>query len=272
MRTPALFISHGSPAVALERDGYARALGEFARKHASPRAIVALSAHWESEGPARVTAAPRPSLLYDFAGFPEALTRIRYDCPGEPDLAREVVDLLKRADIAASLDVLRGLDHGVWVPLRFLYPRADRPVVEVSLPVPRSPRGLLTMGEALASLRASGVLLLGSGGVVHNLETVIFEDKGAPVEPWAASFDTWVRERLEARDFEAIASYRERAPHADLAVPTSEHFDPIFFALGAASPEDRPVTVYEGFQHGTLSMRSFALCAEGPARPGPHRP
>jgi len=260
MRTAALFISHGSPAVALEKDDYTRSLKRFADDHPTPLAIVVVSAHWEAPGPIRVTAAPRPSLIYDFAGFPEALYRITYGCPGSPDLAREIVALLTGAGMAAAPEPRRGLDHGAWVPLSLLYPRADVPVVEVSLPVPRAPHDLRRVGEALGALRERGVLLLGSGGVVHNLARVVFEDKRAPVEPWAAAFDAWVRDRLAAGELEAIASYRQKAPHADLAVPTTEHFDPIFFALGAASSSrDRPVTVYEGFHHGTLSMRSFAL-------------
>src|SRR5207247_1495847 len=169
MRTPALFISHGSPAVALQKDDYTRALRHFAEAHPAPRAIVALSAHWEAPGPPRVTTAARPALIYDFAGFPDALYGVTYGCPGDPDLAREIVALLKDAGTKASEEPRRGLDHGVWVPLSLLYPGADRPVVEVSLPVPRSPPERLTMGEALARLRGQAVLLLGSGGVVHNL-------------------------------------------------------------------------------------------------------
>jgi 4,5-DOPA dioxygenase extradiol len=143
--------------------------------------------------------------------------------------------------------------------LRLAFPAAEVPVVQVSLPQPRTIPGLLRMGRALAPLRERGVLLLGSGGVVHNLRRVRFEDKRAPVDPWARAFDAWVAAQLQERDLEALAAYRSQAPHADLAVPTTEHFDPIFFTLGAALPGDRVLWLHEGFHNGNLSMRSFAL-------------
>jgi 4,5-DOPA dioxygenase extradiol len=128
--------------------------------------------------------------------------------------------------------------------------------------VPRTPEGLLATGRALAPLRERGVLLLGSGGIVHNLHRLRMDDLGAPTEPWAAAFGAWVDDRLEARDTEALAAYAARAPHADLAVPTSEHFDPLFFVVGARDARDRVESVYEGFRYGSLSLRSFALAAE----------
>ncbi len=260
-RLPVVFISHGSPAVALADDDYTGALRRLGTGLRPARAIVVLSAHWESPLPLRVTAGDSPGLIYDFSGFPEPLYRITYPCPGDPDLARDILSVLSAAHIAGVPEPRRGLDHGVWVPLLHIAPGAERPVVEVSLPVPRTPADLLKIGRALAPLRDRGVLLVGSGGVVHNLARIVFEEERPPVEAWAEAFDAWFRDRLEARDVEGIVRYRTSAPRADLAVPTTEHFDPIFFALGAAAPDDRITHVYEGFRHGNLSMRSFALGA-----------
>ena len=259
MAFPALFVSHGAPSAALDDDPYTRALGAWAARRPRPRAIVVVSAHAEARGPVRVNAGAQPSLIYDFYGFPAPLYDLRYPAPGAPDLARDVAGAFAGAGIEPVVDAQRGWDHGVWVPLRLLYPAADVPVVEVSLPVPRTPEVLLAMGRALAPLRERGVLLFGSGGVVHNLRRLRMDDEHGPPEPWAAAFGTWVDERL--LDAEGLAAYATRAPHADLAVPTSEHFDPLFFVLGARDARDRVEDVFTGYRYGTLSLRSFALAA-----------
>jgi 4,5-DOPA dioxygenase extradiol len=256
---PAVFISHGSPMVAIEEDAYSEALRFFGEHLMLPRAIVVVSAHWEASTPIRVTASDKPNVIYDFGGFPEELYRLQYPCPGSPELADEIVEMLEAAGLAAAADPRRGLDHGAWIPLRHAFPAAEVPVVQVSLPQPRRIPALLRMGHALAPLRERGVLLLGSGGVVHNLRRVHFEDKAAPVEPWAREFDAWVAAKVEDRDLEGLTAYRTQAPHPELAVPTTEHFDPIFFTLGAALPGDHLIPIFEGFHHGSLSMRSFAL-------------
>ena len=261
MAFPALFVSHGAPTAALEDDAYTRALGAWAGGRPRPRAIVVVSAHAEARGPVRVNAGAQPSLIYDFYGFPAPLYDLRYPAPGAPDLAREVAGAFAEAGLDPVLDAQRGWDHGVWVPLRLLHPAADVPVVEVSLPVPRTPQTLLAMGAALQPLREKGVLLLGSGGVVHNLHRLRWDDADGPPEPWAAAFGEWVDERLEAGDADALAAFAARAPHAALAVPTSEHFDPIFFVVGARNGRDRVESVYRGFRYGTLSLRCFALAA-----------
>jgi 4,5-DOPA dioxygenase extradiol len=261
MAFPALFVSHGAPSAALDDDAYTHALGGWARARPRPRAIVVVSAHAEVRGPVRVNAGARPSLIYDFYGFPSPLYDLRYPAPGAPDLAREVAGAFVAAGLDPVLDAQRGWDHGVWVPLRLLYPAADVPVVEVSLPVPRTPELLLAMGRALTPLRERGVILFGSGGIVHNLRRLRWDDPEGPPEPWAAAFGAWVDERLQARDTAGLLAYASLAPHADLAVPTSEHFDPLFFVLGARDGRDGVESLYEGFRYGTLSLRSFALAA-----------
>ena len=262
MAFPALFVSHGAPSAALDDDAYTRALGGWARGRPRPRAVVVVSAHAEAFGPVRVNAASEPALIYDFYGFPAPLYDLRYPAPGAPDLAREIAGTLLEAGLEPVVDAQRGWDHGVWVPLRLLYPAADVPVVALSLPVPRRPEALLAMGRLLAPLRERGVLLLGSGGIVHNLHRLRMDDGAVPTEPWAAAFGAWVDERLDDRDVEGLVAYAARAPHADLAAPTSEHFDPLFFVVGARDERDRVESVYQGFRYGSLSLRSFALAAQ----------
>ena len=255
---PALFVSHGSPMVALDSDAYPRALKSFGDNAGTARALVVVSAHWETPGEVRVTASARPPLIHDFSGFPEPLYRLRYDAPGDVALSSDVVARLKAAGLPAVADAERGLDHGTWVPLLHAFPQAKLPVVQVSMPLGASPAQVARLGEVLRPLRAQGVLLMGSGGLVHNLRRLSFHEKAAPVEPWAQAFDGWVKQKLEARDFSGLQQWLD-APNARLAHPRAEHLMPLYFVLGAALPEDRLTPVFEGFHHGTLSMRSFAL-------------
>jgi len=260
-RLPVLFVSHGSPMVALEEDDYTRALRAWPGGIPRPAAIVVVSAHWQAPRPVRVATTPAPETIHDFYGFPPELYALRYGPPGAPGLATEIVERLCAAGVPAGADPGRGLDHGAWVPLRFLYPDADVPVVGVSLAAPARPRDLVALGQALAPLRASGVLIFGSGGIVHNLGRLDRRGDAAPVAGWAQAFDDWVRERLDGGDVDALVAYERLAPHASLAVPTSEHFDPLLVALGAAAGDTRVEDVYAGFRYGSLSMRSLALSA-----------
>jgi 4,5-DOPA dioxygenase extradiol len=170
-----------------------------------------------------------------------------------------VAVMLERAGIEARLDPDRGLDHGVWVPLSLGFPEAHIPVVQVSLPQPSTSRGMLEMGRALAPLRHEHILLVGTGGIVHNLARLQPDQDTPYPEPWAAAFDAWVREKVGASDQEALADYARLAPHASAAAPTPEHFAPLLFTAGTALPGDVVYDIYEGFRYGTLSMRSFAL-------------
>ena len=258
-KLPVLFVSHGSPMVALEEDGYTEALRRWSTDVPRPAAIVVVSAHWQAPRPVRVATGRAPATIHDFYGFPPELYALRYAAPGAPELAAAIVERLQDAGIAAEPDPGRGLDHGAWVPLRFLYPHADVPVVAVSLAAPARPRELLALGTALAPLREQGILLFGSGGVVHNLGRLDRRGGSAPVAGWAQAFDDWVRDRLGAGDVEALVAYERTAPHASLAVPTSEHFDPLLVAVGAAAGDHRVGDVYEGFRYGSLSMRSLTL-------------
>lgn len=257
-RTPALFISHGSPLVVMD-EAFKRALRRFAVHLRDPKGLVVVSAHWQSMRPLRVTGARRPVVLQDFEGFPAWVDSLTWKCQGSPALADRVTRLLSARDIPAIVDATRGLDSGAWVPLSLLFPNARPPVVQVSLPTATHPADLRSIGEALATLRQEGYMLVGSGGIVHNASRVRFDVHNAPTEPWAVAFDNWVRDRLDVLDVEALLDYRARGPQAHLAAPTSEHLDPLFVVLGAALRGDRVVHLHEGFHAGNLSLRTFAL-------------
>ena len=205
-----------------------------------------------------MTAGRSPATIHDFYGFPAPLYDLRYPCPGAPELAARIVERLVRSGLDAVADPSRGLDHGVWTPLRFLYPEADVPVVAVSLPRPRTPDSVRSLGSVLAPLRDEGVLLVGSGGLVHNLRSLDWENRDAPPESWAVEFETWVRGRLLAADEKGLLAYRSGAPHALRAHPTTEHFDPLFFSVGAAAG-DPCRSLFDGFDFGTLSMGSLVF-------------
>ena len=252
-RMPSLFISHGAPSIAIEQDEFTRAVASFGESLRDARAIAVVSAHWQARS-VRVNAVARPDTIYDFGGFSEELYKIRYEASGDPSLAREIAALLGDA----ALEEERGWDHGLWVPFRILLPGANIPIVEIAQPYPTTPGELLRIGQALGPLRDRGIVIAGSGGIVHNLRAIHLGDKNAPVDDWAKQFDDWFAEHLAARDFDTLTRYRDLAPHATLAVPTPEHFEPVFVALGAARETDSLTTIYEGFHYGNLSMRTFA--------------
>jgi 4,5-DOPA dioxygenase extradiol len=253
---PAVFVSHGSPMVAIETGKYQDALAAFGAG-VSPKAILVVSAHWDTRNEISITSRDRNSVIYDFGGFPAELYALKYDAPGSPALATEIASIL-RPTHAVELDSSHGLDHGAWVPLRLMFPRADIPVVELSIPTSFSPQDLFQIGKLLAPLRERGVLILGSGGIVHNLRAVHLSNQHGPAEPWAEQFDRWFADALAAREFHQLFGY-ESAPNSRLAVPTPEHFVPAFVVMGAAENAKALNTIYEGFEYGTISMRSFAL-------------
>lgn len=253
-REPVLFVSHGSPMRALEGGAWGDALRQVGSS-LDPAAILVFSAHWETRGSARVTASPSPGVIHDFSGFPEPLYALDYPSPGNLPLAGRILALFNAAGIEAEPDATRPLDHGAWTPLLHLFPAADRPVLQVSLPMDRTPGSLFAMGQALAPLREEGLLILGSGGIVHNLRRLAWEGAVAP-EPWASEFDTWASERLEAADGEALLDWERQAPDPRIAHPSTEHWDPLLAALGAAGM-GRPSTIFEGFELGNLSLRSL---------------
>ena len=255
-RQPVVFVSHGSPMLALEPGAWGEALHGWAQGLRGVQAVLVLSAHWEGSRPLGVTSAPAPATLHDFGGFPDELYTLEYPAPGAPELAERVRGLLACAGMEAQLDPARPLDHGAWVPLMAMFPDAKVPVLQVELPRPRTPRELFALGQALRPLREAGVLLLASGGVVHNLRLLDWNGAGNP-EPWALAFETWVADRLAKGQHDAIMDEVASAPHFAMAVPTTEHFDPLFFAMGA-SDGGPMTTVHDAWQLGSLSLRVWA--------------
>ena len=258
-RLPTLFLSHGSPMQAVEPGVAGRAWQALGPSLPTPRAIVIASAHWETALP-MATGSAHPQTIHDFGGFPRALYEIRYPAPGAPALAARVNALLKEAGMTGGIDGTRGLDHGAWVPLRWMYPDARIPVVEIAVQPARGTAHHLALGRALAPLRDEGVLVIGSGHTTHNLRDWSTDRSGAGgIAPYAAEFASWVGARLAAGDADALVQYRERAPQAERAHPTDEHFLPLFVAYGAAGVSPRVEPVVEGFEGGALSLQSWAF-------------
>jgi len=247
---PIGFVAHGSPMLALDAVKGGE-LHDWAVAMPKPRAIVIVSAHWQTRDPT-IGATTTLPLLYDFSGFDDALSKIQYAPPGAPDVAARVEQLLSRVTIGKSPD--RKLDHGVWVPLRHMYPAADVPILQLSLPR-REPADLFDLGRMLAPLADEAVLVLGSGVLVHNLRSIDMGGAAAP-PPWAREFDSWCGDVLARRDFDALVGFRVRAPKRAMAHPTEEHFLPLLVAAGAASTRSRAVTFpITGFEFGSLSRR-----------------
>jgi 4,5-DOPA dioxygenase extradiol len=247
---PSLYISHGSPMLALEPGASGPALARLAAEIPRPKAIVIVSAHWESNE-LLVSGNPQPETWHDFGGFPKALFEVQYPAPGDPRLAAEVTELLKTAGFPARIDNNRPFDHGVWVPLSLMYPQADIPIVQVSLPTRSGPALQTRVGHALASLREHGVLLIGSGSITHNLRELDWHAGPESVEPWALAFRDWMIEKLEANDEAALHDYRAQAPHAVRNHPSDEHLLPLYFARAAGGPFS---IAHQGFTMGALGM------------------
>jgi 4,5-DOPA dioxygenase extradiol len=199
----------------------------------------------------------QPQTWHDFGGFPAALYELQYPAPGNPALAQEVLALLQSSGIAAQADDKRPMDHGAWVPLMHLFPQAQVPVVQVALPVGWGPTQVFALGAALQSLRASGVLIMGSGSMTHNLGE--FRGGAQPVAPYVIEFARWVESALQRGDKPALLDYLSLAPHAHRAHPTDDHFLPLFFALGCAGEDARPSYLSREVMYGMLAMDAFAL-------------
>jgi 4,5-DOPA dioxygenase extradiol len=250
---PSLYISHGSPMTALHPGLTGERLAELATLLPRPRAIVMASAHWLSRQP-QVGGAARPETIHDFGGFPEALYRLQYPAPGLPALAAEVARLLEEAKLPATINPERGLDHGAWVPLRLLYPDADIPVVPITIQPALGPAHQYAVGQALASLRDEGVLVIGSGSITHNLHDLGAGYSDAKQAPYVRPFIEWLEAKLVAGDIDALLDYRRQAPGAERAHPTDEHLLPLFVALGAAGPAPRAQRIDAGIDLGLLAM------------------
>jgi 4,5-DOPA dioxygenase extradiol len=248
---PSVFLAHGSPLL-LDDATWVAELRAWAKAMPRPRAILMISAHWV-EKPIALGATRTVPLVHDFFGFPEKYYDVVYPAPGAPDLARRVRSLLAPDAVVDEPD--RGLDHGAYVPLVAMYPDADVPVLQMSIPT-LAPAPLVELGRRLAPLRREGVLIVGSGFLTHNLAAIDW-DGAAPPPTWATEFDAWSADALARRDVDALVAYRERAPGVRLALPTHEHFVPVLVALGASVDAADAVSFpIEGFTYGSFTKRS----------------
>ena len=254
-RSPALFLGHGSPMNALEHNAHTRAWAEAGRRYPKPKAILAVSAHWYVRG-AAVTAMAQPPTIHDFGGFPPALHAYQYPAPGDPALAARVQALLAPIDV--RLDAEWGLDHGTWSVLAHVYPKADVPVVQLAIDGAQPPTFHYELGRRLSALRDEGVMLLGSGNVVHNLRVI---RRGDGAYPWAMRFNEAVRALIERHDHAPLVDYRALGEAAQLSVPTPEHYLPLLYVAGARREDDTLAILTDGIEMASISMLSVAYAA-----------
>jgi 4,5-DOPA dioxygenase extradiol len=255
-RMPLVFLGHGSPMNAIEDTGYSRAWTDLGRALPRPKAILVVSAHWMTRGTTLVDVSAVPRTIHDFGGFPQALFDQQYPAKGDPVLAREVVALL--ASHRAQEDDTWGLDHGAWTVLKFLYPQADVPVFQISIDMTRDLAHQLEIGRALSDLRDRGVLIMGSGNVVHNLRTIRFD---GPPQDFAVEFDRLFAERLEARDFDALADRAGLGRLLAQAHPSVDHYLPALTIAGASDARDDLTFMTDAIDLGSISMRSYVVHA-----------
>ena len=252
-RMPAIYLGHGAPPVIDDEGTWRHELARWAKDLPRPKAILVVSAHWES-APVTIGATTTVPLVYDFYGFPEHYYRIQYPSPGAPALAQRVRELLG-GETPVKDDAARGLDHGAFVPLLFMYPDADVPVLQISMPS-EDPAALMEMGRRLAPLRDEGVLIMGSGFMTHSFDAIHRVMGGQALPNALVEFDQWAAETLAKRDLDTLADYRRKGPAARYAHPTVDHFVPLFIAAGASLDADaESKTAIEGFWFGN-SKRS----------------
>jgi 4,5-DOPA dioxygenase extradiol len=253
-RTPVLFIGHGSPMNAVEDNDFTRTLKKLGGLLEKPKAILCVSAHWMTEG-TWVTHMPKPKTIHDFYGFPEELFAIQYPAPGSP----EVAELVKRTVPEVQLDdEMWGLDHGTWSVLRHLYPKADVPVLQLSLHMEKAPAYHYELGQKLRMLRAQGIMIVASGNIVHNLRRLRWGEQ-PEAYPWAIEFDEWVKEQILQKNHRALFEEFSLSEAGQLSVPTPEHYYPLLYALGASDENDQMKFEFEGIQNSSISMRTLSF-------------
>ena len=256
---PTLFVSHGAPTLVMDtvptRDFLVSLGGSLPR----PTAILAVSAHWDTSRP-RLSNSTNPHTMYDFYGFPKELYDMTYTAPGSPELAAQTANLLGQAGLSveflAELDEHRGLDHGAWVPLSLMYPKADIPVVQLSIQSGLPPAHHLALGQALAPLREQGVLIMGSGNATHNLRDVFNHDILEPPVPYAKAFADWLTAHIKADDVAPLLDYLAQGPSGPKNHPTADHYLPLLVALGAGGGKGR--ILHDGYTYGVLSMAAYS--------------
>ncbi len=254
---PVLFISHGAPDLPLRPSVIRDFLIRLGQQLEKPTAILVISAHWNTTDPI-VSAAAQPETIHDFSGFPAALYRLNYPAPGAPLLAQQIDKLLIESGFASEVVTNRGLDHGAWEPLMLMYPAADIPVTQLSIQPRKDPAYHLRLGQAIAPLRSSGVLILASGTATHNLREIGRHDDALP-PAWVSEFANWLSQTVIAGDRSALIDYQRLAPYAQRNHPTPEHLLPLFVAIGASGEDSKATQLQSGYSYGVLSMAAFSF-------------
>lgn len=258
-RLPIVFFGHGSPMIALEKNAVTRTWKKMAERIGKPRAILSISAHWQTRGTA-VTAMPQPRTIHDFGAFPQALFDVQYPAPGDPELAARVQQLL--SSVPVKLDTDWGLDHGTWSVLVHAYPAADVPVIQLGMDLAKTPAEHFAVGRSLRALRDEGVLILGTGNIVHNLPAMDWGNPAAMPYPWADLFNTAICEAIEADTPQTVIEYEALGDAAHLSVPSSDHFLPLLYVLGARHEGEHVEFTPHFIQHKSLSMTSVLIGAQ----------
>lgn len=248
-----LFLAHGSPMMALENNEYTRFLGKLGSS-INPKAIVIFTAHWDSEVLTISSSDSVYDTIYDFYGFPKELYEIKYRAKGSSLIASTIENKLKNQGIEAKKDLTRGLDHGAWTILKHLYPNADIPVIQISINSNLPIKYQINIGHALEDLGEEDILVIGSGNSVHNLRLVDWQQTG--VDSWAQEFDNWLIDKIENNDLDSLCNYRDLAPNSHLAVPTADHFVPLFIALGSSKSSTSKI-LNRHYELGNLSYLCF---------------
>ncbi len=250
---PAIFIGHGSPMNALNDNKFTQSLSKLGKDLPRPNAIIVVSAHWLTNN-TYVSINPTPKTIYDFGGFPDELYKVKYEPKGNPALAKEVIKL--STQIPIHEDNGMGLDHGTWTVLRHVYPKADIPVFQISIDYNKPPQYHFELGQMLKKLREKGVVIIGSGNIVHNLGQI--KPQGA-AHVWAIEFDGIVKKHLDKGDFMPLVDYQKFGTVAQMSIPTHDHYTPMLYTLGLANKNEQVKYFYEGLELGSLSMRSFII-------------
>lgn len=254
---PALFISHGSPMMALEQSAIAVFLKTLATALATPKAIVIFSAHFDFPGEVVITSATAPGTVHDFYGFPEKLYQMKYPAPGEPAMANQIAVLLADNGFSSRLDERQGWDHGAWIPMKLIYPEANIPIVEVSINSQLSANTHFQLGRALRSLRKQGILILGSGGISHNLHEIFSASPDPQRVQKVEKFTAWVKEKSHNNEINSLLNYQKDGPYASFNHPTQEHFLPLICVLGAHI-EGQPIScIYQGSEYEILALDAY---------------
>ena len=254
-KTPVLFLGHGSPMNIILKNNFTESLIQLGRAISAPKAILVVSAHWQTKG-TFVTTTKDPEIIYDFYGFPQELYNITYPCPGAGEQINKLSTVFKNAGV--EYDNQRGLDHAAWAVLKHMYPNADIPTMELSLDYGKSPQEHYNLAKKLAPLREQGVLIIGSGNIVHNLRVIDWDIDAEPYK-WAVNFDTIAKQCIVEQNHDKLIKYEQWGKDALMAVPTSEHYLPMLYTLGLQDSDEGVHFSYEGFQNASMSMRCFSI-------------